>query len=228
MKILIVAATQMETKLLTEEFEFIKEKSHLLRQYSYDGKDIDVLITGIGTIFTTFHLTNVLHQNKYDLVLNVGIAGSLSRDLKIGEVVNVVSDEFADLGIEDKEEFRTLFEAGFIESNEFPFEGGILKATNSNGLIDLKKVRGITSNKSHGRGSTISEIHEKFSAHTESMEGAAVLFVCGWMGISCLQLRAVSNYVEPRDSSKWNIPVALENLKTTVLEVFNKLSVSVN
>lgn len=228
MKILMVAATWMEVKLLTDELEFRGEKSHLLKQYWFADHEIDILITGIGTTFATFHLTNTLQQNTYQLVINLGIAGSLTHDLKIGEVVSVTSEEFADLGIEEKEEFLTLFETGFIESNEFPFEGGVLKATNNNNFSGIKKVRGITTNKSHGRGTSIEEIQQKFMAHVESMEGAAVLFVCNWFGVSCYQIRAISNYVEPRDSSKWNIPLALENLKKTILEILYKLPVAVN
>ena len=229
MKILMVAASWMEVKLLTDELEFKEEKSHLLKQYQLGEHEIDILITGIGTTFATFHLTNTLQQNNYQIVINLGISGSLTRDLKIGEVVNVTSEEFADLGIEEKEDFLTLFETGFIENNEFPFEGGLLKATNNNGLPNtIKKVRGITANKSHGRDSSISEIQQKFMAHVESMEGAAVLFVCNWLGVPCYQIRAISNYVEPRDSSKWNIPLALENLKKTVLEILAKLPVPVN
>ncbi|HKI88855.1 MAG TPA: futalosine hydrolase [Draconibacterium sp.] len=227
MKILMVAATWMEVKLLTDELEYKGEKSHLLNQYCLAEHEIDILITGIGTTFATFHLTNTLQNNNYQIVINIGIAGSLSRDLGIGEVVNVVSEEFADLGIEEKEEFLTLFETGFIESNEFPFEGGLLKATNNNGFPNIKKVRGITSNKSHGRDSSIVEIQQKFLAHVESMEGAAVLFVCSWLGIPCYQIRAISNYVEPRDSSKWNIPLALENLQKTVLQILTELPVLV-
>ena len=104
-----------------------------------------------------------------------------------------------------------------MDSNEFPFEQGVLKATESNGLFELKKVRGITTNKSHGRKSSIAEIHQKFSAHVETMEGAAVFYVCSWLGIPCHQIRAISNFVEPRDSSKWNIPTALVNLKESIL-----------
>jgi futalosine hydrolase len=215
MKILMVAATWMEVKLLMDELEFRGEKSHLLKQYWLADHEIDILITGIGTTFAK-------------LVINLGIAGSLTHDLKIGEVVSVTSEEFADLGIEEKEEFLTLFETGFIESNEFPFEGGVLKATNNNNFSGIKKVRGITTNKSHGRGTSIEEIQQKFMAHVESMEGAAVLFVCNWFGVSCYQIRAISNYVEPRDSSKWNIPLALENLKKTILEILHKLPVAVN
>ncbi|MEN8117873.1 MAG: futalosine hydrolase [Bacteroidota bacterium] len=228
MKILIVAATWMEVKLLVEEFGIVDEKSHFLKEYRFNGTEIDILITGIGTTFTAFHLTQALQEKDYDLVLNTGIAGGLACDLEIGDVVNVVSEEFADLGIEKGDDFLTLFESGFMNVNEFPFENGILKATGSNGWVNLRKVRGITTNKSYGRESSIAEIKGKFTAHIESMEGAAVFYVCNWLGVDCCQIRSISNYVEPRDSSKWDIPLALENLKKSVIGVLEKMTVPVN
>jgi len=227
MKILIVAATWLEVKLLADELEFIEETTHLLRKYRLNEIDIDILTTGIGTTFTAFHLSNTLREENYQLVINVGIAGSLTGELNIGEVVSVISDEFADLGIEKEDEFLTLFETGFMDANEFPFEQGILKSSDCNGLFQLKKVRGITTNKSHGRASSIAEIKSKFSAQVESMEGAVVLYVCNWLGVTCFQIRAISNFVEPRDSSQWNIPLALEKLNLTVLDVLSKLTVEV-
>jgi futalosine hydrolase len=115
-----------------------------------------------------------------------------------------------------------------MDSNDFPFEQGMLKASESNGLFDLRKVRGITTNKSHGRATSISEIKSKFSAQVESMEGAVVFYVCNWFGISCFQIRSISNFVEPRDSAQWNIPMALEKLNVTVLDVLKKLTVEVH
>ncbi|KAF0235498.1 MAG: S-adenosylhomocysteine/5'-methylthioadenosine [Prolixibacteraceae bacterium] len=227
MEILIVSATWLEVELLADEFEFIDESIHLLKKYRFNGTQIDILITGIGTTFTAFHLTNALRDKRYNFVINVGIAGSLTDELNIGEVVSVVSDEFADLGIEKENEFLTLFETGFMDENEFPFEQGILKAS-ENGLFDLKKVRGITTNISHGRAASIAEIKSKFSAQVESMEGAVVLYVCNWFGIPCFQIRAISNFVEPRDSAKWNIPLALEKLNETVFDVLKKLAVEVH
>jgi len=227
MKILIVAATWLEVKLLADELEFIEESTHLLRKYRLHEIEIDILTTGIGTTFTAFHLANTLREENYQFVINMGIAGSLTKELNIGEVVSVVCDEFADLGIEKEDEFLTLFETGFMDPNEFPFEQGILKSSDFNGLFQLKKVRGITTNKSHGRASSISEIKSKFSAQVESMEGAVVFYVCNWLGISCCQIRAISNFVEPRDSSQWNIPLALEKLNETLLQVLHKVSVEV-
>jgi len=227
MKILIVSATLLEVKLLADELEFIEETTHLLRKYRLQENEIDILVTGIGSTFTAFHLTNTLRDNKYQFVVNIGIAGSLTNELSIGDVVEVISDEFADLGIEKENEFLTLFESGFMDSNEFPFERGMVKSTETNGFIQLKKVRGITTNKSHGKAASITEIKSKFSAQVESMEGAVVFYVCNWLGVSCFQIRAVSNYVEPRDSAHWNIPLALERLNASVLEVLHKLPVSV-
>jgi len=227
MKILIVAATKMEVKLLVDEMDLVEEKSHILKEFRLGTLTVDFLITGIGTTFTTFHLTNTLKENSYDLVLNVGIAGSLVKEYTIGEVVNVVSEEFADLGIEKENEFLTLFETGFIDSNEFPFQQGVLKASNSNELIEIRKVRGITTNVSHEKGSSIAKIHEKFSAQIVTAEGSAIFYVCSWMGIPCYQIRAISNYVESKNLSQWNIPLALENLKNIVLETLRKFDLPV-
>jgi len=223
MNILIVAATKLEVKLLADELDFLEETPHL-GKYKLNDHFIDILITGIGTTFTTFHLSNVLREQSYQLVVNVGIAGSFTSDLTIGDVVSVVTDEFADLGIEKEDEFLTLFDAGFMDSNEFPFENGLLKATDLNGIFQLKKVKGITTNKSNGKANSISEVKSKFSAQVESMEGAAVFYVCNWLGVPCCQIRAISNFVEPRNSSPWNIPLALSQLNIVVLKVLKNLS----
>lgn len=228
MKILIVSATLMEVKLLVEEMIFVDERSHFLKHFQFDDCEVDILISGIGTTATSFHLTNTLKDFEYQYVINIGIAGSFTHDLNIGDVVNVVSEEFADLGIEKENEFLTLFETGYVDFDEFPFNHGILKATDSNGFFEMKQVKGITSNKSHGEKSSIDHIKNKFTAQVESMEGAAVFYVCNWLGIPCYQIRAVSNYVEPRDSAQWNIPLALENLKNAVLLGLKKISVPVS
>jgi futalosine hydrolase len=51
------------------------------------------------------------------------------------------------------------------------------------------------------------------------MEGAAFHFACLQEKIPFLQLRCISNYVEVRDKSKWNIPLAVKNLNQVLVEV---------
>ena len=229
MKILIIAATWMEVNLVAEDLGVGDEKSHILNSYRLGDVDVDILIGGIGVVFTTFHLTNALRDKHYDFVFNIGIAGSLNDKLKMGEVVNVVYDEFADLGVETPDEFLTLFESGFIDVNEYPFENGVLKASDASlAGLPLKKVRGVTANKSHRQAASIDKIQAKFSADIESTEGAAVFYVCRWLGVECCQVRAISNFVKPTDASTWNIPLALENLKNTVHEMLASVAVTIH
>jgi futalosine hydrolase len=227
MRVLLVAATEMEVKLLSDECVLIKAVNDNMRSHRYKNLEIDILITGIGATFTTFFLTQALLENSYSFVLDTGIAGSLSDQYKIGDVVNVVEEEFADLGIEKEQEFLTLFDSGFLQSNEFPFENRMLKADNHNLAEYLPRVKGITSNISHGRESSIQELKNRFSANVVSMEGAAVFYVCRWLGIPFLQIRSVSNLVVPRSLSKWDIPLALENLKNELIKVLHELSARV-
>jgi futalosine hydrolase len=224
MKILITSATWLEIEMLADELNPVFESRNFLKAGRVNKHNIDFLITGIGTVFTTFSLTKFLYQNRYDMIINTGIAGSLNSNLKIGDVVNVVSEEFADLGVEKREEFLTLFESGFVNLDEFPFKGGILNATFDNLAFDpLKKVKGLTSNISHGNTMTIKKIKSKYKADIESMEGAAVFYVSINSGIPCCEIRSVSNFVEPHDSTSWNIPLSLENLKERLMETFHNL-----
>lgn len=228
MKILIVAANWMEVKLIADELKPAHKSTTNYSSYHYVGNDVDILISGIGIISTTFHLTSALHKNSYNLVVNTGIAGSFNNNLKIGEVVNVISEEFADLGIEKEDGFSTLFESGFIHPNEFPFEDGLLKSSFTNGWIDLKKVHGVTSNKSHTHLQNHSGLNKKTSADIENMEGAAVFFVCHNFNIPCLQIRAISNYITSKGSTEWDIPLALINLKSSILNQLHNLKVPVS
>lgn len=227
-RILLVAATALEVKMLTDECECIRADSDNLKTYRFGNLHFDLLLSGIGVTFTTFSLTHTLLHHAYSLVINAGIAGSLADHLRIGDVVSVVEEEFADLGIEEESGFLTLFDSGFLQSDEFPFENRALKADGKEILEFLPGVKGITSNVSHGRYSSINEIKTRFSASVESMEGAAVFYVCRYLGLPCIQIRAISNRVAPRENAGWDIPLALENLKNSLQKVLTSLSDRVN
>ena len=62
-------------------------------------------------------------------------------------------------------------------------------------------------------------IRDRYNPDVESMEGAAMHYVCLQEGISFVQIRAISNYVEPIDKSKWQMGKAIKNLND-VLKTF--------
>lgn len=48
------------------------------------------------------------------------------------------------------------------------------------------------------------------------MEGAAVFYVANQLNIPAIQIRSISNYVEPRDRANWKIQEALSSLSTVI------------
>jgi len=230
MKILLVAATSLEMDSILKQLGGDNCSSKTIKNIIYKELDIDILITGIGLVFTCYHLTKALNNNAYDLVINLGIAGSFNKNLQIGEVVNVIQEEFSDMGIESPTGFKTLFESGFTDKNESPFrDGKLLSNTNNHLLINnLKQVKSVSSNTAHGNETTINALIEKFRPDIESMEGAAFFYVCLMEKVKFYQIRAISNYAEARNVQNWNIKLALENLSDFLVGVLDGLDLPSN
>ena len=207
MNVLIVAATQFEIK------PFLEEK-----------KSVDILISGVGIAPVVFYLTKKIFENKYDFIIQAGIAGSFTDRFNLGETVMVKEDTFADVGIEENGKIQTLFETGFMDKNEFPYTNGWL--INKRDLLQkniLPVVKGITVNKVTGDDLQNKINEEKFSAAVESMEGAAFHYVCLQQKINFLQLRSISNKVGERDKAQWKIKEAIENLNTELIKIIDNL-----
>jgi len=224
MRILFVGATCFE---LYQFFENLKESPNNIGpvfHYSWHNLDIDLIITGLGTTFTTYFLTKALNLYNYDLVINAGIAGSFRDEISIGTVVNVKSEQFCDLGIEDADRTKTVFEAGFVDPDDFPFHSGRLINPHWHENLELPAVHGVTSNISHGSLKSISRIKHDFDPDIESMEGAAVFYVCLLEKIPFLEIRAISNYVDIRDTEKWDIPTATVNLTNEIFRFLRRFA----
>lgn len=215
MKILITAATETEIQRLKKSLK----KSSL--------KKINFLVTGIGMTATAYHLAKKISAGDYDLAINIGLAGSFKREIAIGDVVNVISDRFADVGAEDGNNFLTLAEIGLNKKNQFPFRNEKLvnpEVKKYPSLKKLSRVNAITVNTVHGNKKSIKNAVQKYNPDIESMEGAAFFYVCMMEKIPCIQLRAISNYVERRNKNKWNIPLALNNLTNVTLDFIETLA----
>ncbi len=218
-KILYVTATRAEA----DAFKRIKGLLPLSDEYRFGTFEISLLVTGVGSAATAWSMKQWISSNeKPDLVINGGIAGSYRIDLKIGDVVMPATDCFADAGVEDGENFLTMSEAGLISANEFPFRDGLIYADslyNFQVKSILRPVRAITVNSATGSEATILKMQKKFNPDIETMEGATFFYICARENLPFLALRAISNMVEPRNKNNWNIPLALESLSTKLYEV---------
>ncbi len=208
MKTLVVAATKAEVAFFYQHYN-LPEGDFI------EGKNFDLLITGVGMVATAFSLGQYLSANKYILVLNVGIAGCFDRNIALGSLLNINEDTFAELGAENGDEFLTITDLGFGE-NHFKSIG--------KRITNLPSVKGITVNCVTGSEKSINNIVKRLNPTSESMEGAAVFYACKKENIDCLQVRSISNYVAPRNKETWEIGLAIKNLNEWLISFISEMN----
>lgn len=210
-KITIVAATKLELQPL---FDDLQPKPDGFTGLHIVSEHLHLLITGMGVLNTAAHLSLYASKFERDFYIDAGVCGAFNRNLKIGEVVQVVSETYGDFGVENDEEFQDFFDLGFIDKQEDAFQYGLCEPiyTDFHTKINLPKATSITVNKVHGNEKTIQIIQKKYNADTENMEGLAFYYVLKLLKKPGIEIRSVSNYVEKRNKENWDLKNAILNL----------------
>jgi len=60
-----------------------------------------------------------------------------------------------------------------------------------------------------------------FDPVTESMEGAALHYVCLMENVPFVQIRGISNYIGERNKQKWDMMNSIVNLNETLIKIIN-------
>jgi futalosine hydrolase len=219
MKILLIAATQAEIAPFCKKLNFLEHEVNILGDFQ-----IKVLITGAGMVSTTYQLTKSLQHFHPDLFLNVGIAGSIDPLIIRKSLVRVTNDHFFAFGAEHHDSFLPASQIGLqpkhfdiIES--IPFPDNISKLTDK--FNPIQAVKGITVQTVHGEEQSILKLKRlNPEAQIESMEGAAVFYVGLHEQIPVIQLRSISNPVEPRNREGWDIEGSIAVLNDFLIQLF--------
>lgn len=179
----------------------------------------ELLSCGPGPVHSALGIQKALTKHpKKDLVVLAGIAGAYSR-FGLGEVVKVMSDQFADLGAEDSnKKLLNPQELGFGDEMPWIFNNPYPKPLVA-ALAEIPMAKGITVSLCSGSKETIQERVKTYGAEIETMEGASFSLVMQNSELAYLHLRAISNKVEERDLSNWEIDLAIKNLGHSLNEV---------
>jgi len=225
MRLLIVSATSLEIKPLLSLLGKGRVLQNHVTRYRYKHFQVDILITGVGMVPTAVFTSIILSKYKYDAVINAGICGSFNRDILIGKVLNITTDCLPETGAEDGEHFLSIIDLKLLDQDEFPFSGGklindsVFESSLINGLLIST---GVTVNTVHGNDQRIAAFLSRHPVDVESMEGAAFMYSCKLNKVRNIQIRSVSNYIEDRDISKWDIPLAVHNLNRFLFDLLNE------
>jgi len=205
--IILVSATRFE----------IEPTLRFLYTLNTDKISVTICITNVGMVNTAFELGR-LAGKKFDIAINAGIAGSFGK-YKAGDVVNVTADCFSELGAEDDQEFLSIDALGFGKQ-----QVSLLHVLENELTKHIPKAAGITVNTTHGNEASIKKAAERYHADVETMEGAAFIHAANVFGWQAIQLRAVSNKVEKRNKANWHIPLAIQALNETLIELLTLIN----
>ncbi len=190
--------------------------------------ETEILVTGVGGMAMSWALQKRFSEGGVPpLVINAGIAGSYIQSIEPGDVVLPVSDCFADMGVDNNGSFISIFSANLADPDRQPFSQGRIICCNkwTRALQNIfRPVTAATVNMASGSSEVISRILKAWNPEIETMEGAWFSYICAMHKTEYFSLRAVSNKVEPRDLSKWNISLALKNLEVAMDNTFKLIS----
>jgi len=218
MKLLLTAATEGE---IGPVLAHLQQNRHSVgpHHFSKGDDELQVCIGGVGMMATTYSLMKALRINTCDFALQAGVGGSFDHNIPLGEVLHITGDQYGDLGAQDHYNYLDIYELGLLGKDEMPFKDGKLLSPSSplHDKIKLPQATALTVNTVSGTDFTVKARRQKFNCQVESMEGAAFHYVCLMEHIPFAQVRAISNYVEPRDKSKWKMKEAVINLNNWLI-----------
>lgn len=235
--IVLIAAVPMETELLRRELApcEVRRCGNLSTYFGrLAGENVALQHSGVGkanAAATTALLLDSLHP---EAVICFGCAGAyLGSGLRIGDLVLATEEVYGDEGAAAADGFLDMQALGFPLAeeggsqwfNRFPVDPELL----AHGYRLISQTLGpqqrlacaplVTVSTCSGTAAAGRLLAERTGGAGENMEGAAVAQLCARYGVPFFEVRGISNLVEDRDLSRWDLPAAATTAQQAVRAV---------
>ena len=216
MKIAIMGAMPEEIAPILEklgEYKTIKYAKNTYYEASYKGVDLVIAYSKIGKVFSTLTATTMIEHFGAEKLLFSGVAGAVSPELKVGDLVVATKLSQHDLDI-----------SAFGHPFGYVPEGAVFVETDKDMIALSKEV-------ASEMGKTVKEgiiatgdqfvaneerknwIGDTFNADALEMEGGSVAVVCDALDVPFFILRAISDAADMDASFSFD-----EFLETSAVE----------
>ncbi|MFA9424184.1 MAG: 5'-methylthioadenosine/adenosylhomocysteine nucleosidase [Sedimentibacter sp.] len=229
MKIGIIGAMDIEVAELIESMENIKEEEISSIVYytgKLQGKEVVVAKSGVGKVHAAVCAQTMILKYSPDVIINTGVAGSLSSDLNIADLVisdKVVQHDFDTSGIGDP-----IGLISGINLIEIPCPIYLVKKIQQSAKLieETKVVVGtIASGDQFICNKARKEyIVEHFNALCAEMEGAAIGQVCYLNNVDFCIVRAISDKAD--GSAHMDFPTFVKIAAKKSAKLINNLLIS--
>ena len=196
----IICAMQIEADGIIALCENVKTRTHAKMKFTLGtlhGKDVCIVVCGVGKVNAAMCALMLIEKYKPDLVLNSGVAGSLSPIVGIGDIVvatKSVEHDMNGTALGDKQGEIT-FPDGNMMFFECDKQASTLLAAICREIPDTKVAQGIIASGDifvSDRKQRF-KINDRFGALACEMEGAAIGHVCVRCEVPYGIIRAISD-----------------------------------
>jgi futalosine hydrolase len=234
--VIVTASTMMELSLLIEGTSAVPVSGvgHLrVFRGGVAGREILLAVTGIGKVNAACAATLLLERFTAGLLINTGCGGAFQGcGLSVGDLAVASSECFADEGVQTPEGWKGLDLIGIpvFKGREEPVFNRIpISAELAAGAFECLRKHGfggklgpfLTVSTCSGTNSQAAELLRRFPGICENMEGGALAQVALIYGVPLLEVRGISNMVEDRDLSRWDLKRAVAEVQRFLLLYLN-------
>lgn len=236
MTVLLLTATPMEQALLVDalaEPVHLCDKGRSRRHGRFGDVSVELVESGLGAVNVASVLTSRLEATSPDVVVQVGVGGAYAGSgLHVGDLAVAASENDGDLGVVTPDGWHgaDLIGLPVVERdgcdpffNRFPVDETRSKAATDS--VDGAYGPFVSVQTCSGTAALGAERERRVpGAIVENMEGAAAAQVCLQHDVPFVELRAISNLVEDRDTSRWDLPGASRRAQEAALRVLPEIA----
>jgi len=186
----------------------------------YD-KEVIIVHSGVGKVYAAIVTTLVIRKFKPDLVVNVGCAGSLDKNIHIGDVV--VATRVADWDVEVPGWERSIYS----DKMSFACDGRFTKLVKSlKTKIKVKTGFIVSADEFIYKKSQVNTIKKYFpDSLCGEMEGSSIANTCYAFGVNSAIVRSISDETLVNGSYKnfdFNLKQACDNAAMLCAEIIKR------
>ncbi|RLB64245.1 MAG: futalosine hydrolase [Deltaproteobacteria bacterium] len=238
--IALLAAVPEETHLIRQSLQDFAQRSVngiTLMTGKLSGIDVCLTHSGIGKAAAAATAISLLYNCRPKALWLFGCGGAyLNSGLTIGDLALADSEIFGDEGVATAKGFRDLAGMGIpmrqaseqffntwpVDKELHDWAQPLLQKYAQRTDTNLCSGPFVTVSTCTGTTTKATEIEDRTDGICENMEGAAVALACQQLSVPLLEVRGISNLVEDRGASRWDLPAGMAAAQNATLALLHE------
>ena len=227
----IIGAMEVEVKELKEQMQITRQLTKAGMEFCegiLEGQDVVVVRSGVGKVNAAVCSQTMILKYSPDIMINVGVAGGLSDEFKIGDIA--VADSVVEHDMDTSPIGDPVGLISGINLVNIPCDKKLAdlmeQAVSKVGTITSKRGVIASGDQFISKQEQRDRIKDNFGAIAAEMEGASIGHVCYMNGVPFGVLRAISDGAN--DDSHMDYPefakMAAANSIKIILELLNSIN----